>query len=81
MYSRVRLFPRMHTYMRRHIRTHTRVIRLGSILVLQSDARIRMAEAKFSEEKAKMQQKLEQTIRRVCLHLPLSCSPGGISFC
>ena len=54
-------------------------------LFLQSDVRIRMAEARFSEEKAKMQQKLEQTVRKVCTYIhtyvcmsqpSLSCSPG-----
>ena len=38
-------------------------------LFLQSDVRIRMAEARFSEEKAKMQQKLEQTVRKVCTYI------------
>ena len=48
-----------------------------SVPVQQNDVRIRMAEAKFSEEKAKMQQKLEQTIRKVCLQLPLSYRKRG----
>ena len=59
--------------------------RPGCLLVLQSDVRVRMAEARFSEEKAKMQQKLEQTVRKVrmyiCMYVHMcqpssSCSPG-----